>query len=182
MKASSKLLKIAETSELGGKVAKALTEMAANARETHGGLTQSWKLHPERGGVGPRLSGNGKSLDVISENFKYQSKHDAFGAAKRDLGIPYSQQPDAVKSVPLEDKWGKKILDDTGRPIQTREYHFTRLDGSKVVIQDHSAGHKFDQGGIGDQGPHYNVREFDSNTGNAVRNSVVNGAKDHYSY
>ncbi|MCB9228351.1 MAG: hypothetical protein H6618_01935 [Deltaproteobacteria bacterium] len=109
-------------------------------------------------------------------------KKDAFGAAKRDLGIPKGQQPDAVKSVALEDKWGKKILDSNGKVVNTREYHFTRSDGSKVVIQEHSAGHKFGQGGVGDQGPHYNVRPYDTKSGNAARNGAVDGTKDHYSY
>ncbi|MDD9951069.1 MAG: HNH/endonuclease VII fold putative polymorphic toxin [Zetaproteobacteria bacterium] len=113
---------------------------------------------------------------------KYQSKSDAFGAAKRDLGIPKGQQPDVVKSLDLQDKWGNKVLDCNGRVINTREYHYTRADGSKVVIQEHSAGHKFGQGGVGDQGPHYNVRPYDPNTGNGSRNGSVAGTKDHYSY
>ena len=113
---------------------------------------------------------------------KFQSKKDAFGGARRDLGISKHQKPDAVKSVPLEDKWGKKILDSQGKVVNTREYHFTRSDGSIVVIQEHSAGHKFGQGGVGDQGPHYNVRPYDSTSGNAARNGSVPGTRDHYSY
>ena len=124
-------------------------------------------------------AGKAKSSDSVS---KFQSKSDAFRSAKRDLGIPQRQRPDAVKSVPMEDKWGKKILDSNGKVVNTREYHFTRSDGSKVVIQEHSAGHKFGQGGVGDQGPHYNVRPLDPKSGNATRNGAVDGTKDHYSY
>lgn len=68
----------------------------------------------------------------------------------------------------------KKIPGKLGSPLMSREYIFsgkqpgffndkinkelkkTSADG--VVIQDHSHGHKFNDGGIGDQGPHFNSR------------------------
>ena len=37
----------------------------------------------------------------------------------------------------MTDRNGKAILGSDGKPIMTREYTFTRPDGSKVVIQDH---------------------------------------------
>ncbi|WP_407945308.1 HNH/endonuclease VII fold putative polymorphic toxin [Paraburkholderia antibiotica] len=47
--------------------------------------------------------------------------------------------------------------------VLTREYQYTRSDGTVVVIQDHGAGHDFGEGGVGNQGPHFNVRPI-SNT------------------
>ncbi|WP_332846450.1 HNH/endonuclease VII fold putative polymorphic toxin [Pseudomonas lactucae] len=57
----------------------------------------------------------------------------------------------------------------------TREYEFTRENGSKIVIQEHSAGHKFGaKNGAGDQGAHFNLRPIDTpRTGN------IPGTKDH---
>lgn len=46
-----------------------------------------------------------------------------------------------------------------------------------LIIQDHSAGHHFGQGGVGDQGSHFNVRPI----GNP-RTGSVDGTLDHYSY
>ena len=68
---------------------------------------------------------------------------------------------------------GKVILGTNGKPIMTREYTFTRPDGSKVIIQDHSAGHSF--GGVGDQGPHFNVRPPEN-----TRTGKVPGTQSHY--
>jgi hypothetical protein len=59
----------------------------------------------------------------------------------------------------------------------TREYTFTTSDGTKVVIQDHSAGHQFNEGGVGDQGAHFNVRPVEN-----TRNGEINGTKAHYLY
>ena len=48
-----------------------------------------------------------------------------------------------------------------------------------VVIQEHSRGHNY--GGVGDQGPHFNVREFEYNdSGN--RNMTFPGTKEHYGW
>ncbi|MBN6078291.1 type IV secretion protein Rhs [Aggregatibacter actinomycetemcomitans] len=68
------------------------------------------------------------------------------------------------------------ILDANGKPIWTREYQFTRQDGSKVIIQDHSAGHQYSNG-IGNQGSHFNVRPPEN-----VRTGKVSGTKEHYNY
>ncbi len=101
----------------------------------------------------------------------------ALNEAKRDLGIPRSQHPDSVGRVPLVDRNGKNILGTDAKPIMTREYTYTRPDGSKTIIQDHSAGHRFGQGGAGDQGAHFNVRPPEN-----TRTGSVSGAKDHYSW
>ncbi|WP_369012053.1 HNH/endonuclease VII fold putative polymorphic toxin [Erwinia pyrifoliae] len=78
----------------------------------------------------------------------------------------------------MTDRNGNPVLHpSTKQPLWTREYQYTRSDGTKIVIQDHSAGHEFGQGGIGDQGPHFNVRPFDN-----TRTGSVAGTIDHYSY
>ncbi|WP_157116467.1 putative T7SS-secreted protein [Nocardia vaccinii] len=105
------------------------------------------------------------------------SRNEAFRNAKRDLDIPMNQQPDAVTHEPFTDKWGKRILDDNGMPIDVREYTFTRPDGSRVVIQDHGAGHYYGPSAAGNQGPHFNVRpDWDTRHGN------VPGTQDHYPF
>lgn len=112
----------------------------------------------------------------------------ALGQAKRDLGIPRNQQPDMVvrpngtrgqyNSVPMTDRNGRSVLGTNGRPIMTREYQYTRSDGSRVIIQDHSAGHQFGgAGGVGDQGPHLNTRPI-----NDTRNGSVPGTQEHYPF
>lgn len=88
-----------------------------------------------------------------------------------------SQHPDSVARVRLQDKWGQSILDDNGMPIYTREYSFTRPDGSRVVIQDHGAGHYYGPGDPGNQGPHLNVRP-DWNT----RTGKIDGTQEHYPF
>ena len=104
-------------------------------------------------------------------------KKEAFNQARQDVGIPRSQQPDSVKRVPMEDRRGKKILDDRGQAVNTREYTYTRSNGDQVVIQDHSAGHQYDDSGKGDQGPHFNVRPS-----NDTRNGKVEGTRPHYPF
>ena len=99
----------------------------------------------------------------------------AFRGAKRDTGIPTSQQPDSVIRTPLTDRNGKAILGSDGKPTMTREYIYTRPDGSKVVIQDHSAGHSFD--GVRAQGPHFNVRPPEN-----TRTGKVPRTQPHYPF
>ncbi|MBI1906571.1 MAG: PAAR/RHS domain-containing protein [Rhodocyclales bacterium] len=101
----------------------------------------------------------------------------ALNEAKRDLGIPRFQHPENVARVPLTDRNGKAILGADGKPIMTREYTYTMPDGGKVVVQDHSAGHKFGEGGVGDQGSHFNVRPPEN-----TRTGSVPGAQDHYNW
>ncbi|WP_460885254.1 HNH/endonuclease VII fold putative polymorphic toxin, partial [Paractinoplanes abujensis] len=105
------------------------------------------------------------------------SRSAAFRDAKRDLKIPMNKVPDKVERVPMTDKFGNPVLDANKQRIMTREYHFTRDDGSKVVIQDHSAGHQFGEGGVGDQGRHLNVRPGDN-----TRTGKVEGTAQHYEW
>ncbi|NJQ02064.1 HNH/endonuclease VII fold putative polymorphic toxin, partial [Streptomyces zingiberis] len=105
------------------------------------------------------------------------SRNAAFREAKRDLGIPMAQQPDLLEKVSMTDRWGRRIMTDDGSMIFTREYIFTREGGDKVIIQDHSAGHQFGEGGVGDQGSHFNVRPFDR-----PRTGKVGGTAQHYEY
>lgn len=80
------------------------------------------------------------------------------------------------RHIRMKDLQNNEILDEKGKVILTREYEYTRNDGSKVVIQEHSAGHTFGApGGIGDQGGHFNLRPI-SNT----RTGKLPGADDHY--
>uniref|UniRef100_UPI003BA2F89F RHS repeat-associated core domain-containing protein n=1 Tax=Pseudomonas yamanorum TaxID=515393 RepID=UPI003BA2F89F len=117
------------------------------------------------------------------------SRKGAFRQAKRDAKIPMSQEPDmitnprtgAVKQyeiVKMTDINGKNILNDAGKPIYTRVYKYTMTDGSAVLIQDHSAGHRFgSKNGAGDQGAHFNLRPIEK-----PRNGKVPGANEHYSF
>lgn len=101
----------------------------------------------------------------------------ALKEAKRDLGIPRSQHPDATKRVKMTSRDGSSVLGPDGKPIMTREYTYKRPDGSKVVVQDHSAGHQFGEGGVGDQGPHFNVRPAEN-----TRTGAVPGTQGHYGF
>jgi hypothetical protein len=115
------------------------------------------------------------------------SRKGAFRQAKRAAKIPMRQDPDmvvdprtgAVKQyeiVKITDKNGESILNDAGKPIKTRVYKYTKSDGSEVLVQDHSAGHRFgSKGGTGDQGAHFNLRPIEK-----PRNGNIPGAKEHY--
>jgi len=112
----------------------------------------------------------------ITGKSDYDSRRSAFAAARLDARIPSTQQPDQVGKEILRDaRSGKPVLDANGQPVYTREYKYTRSDGSGVVIQEHSDGHDF--GGKGDQGPHFNVRPEENTKTGSVR-----GTHDHYSY
>ncbi|WP_269468747.1 RHS repeat-associated core domain-containing protein [Photorhabdus akhurstii] len=122
-------------------------------------------------------------LGLAGCNAQFNSRKDALRAAKRNAGIPMNQHPSAVKRVPLTDINNHQIMDANHKPIVTREYHFARSDGSKIVIQEHSAGHIYGPPGTpGNQGPHFNVRPFDPKTGNGSRNDKVAGTFEHYEY
>lgn len=77
----------------------------------------------------------------------------------------------------MTDRSGRAIMGANGSPIITREYIFKRNNGDKVIIQDHSAGHYYGEGGVGDQGPHFNARPFDN-----PRTGKVPGTAQHYEY
>ncbi|MDT9691002.1 RHS repeat-associated core domain-containing protein [Streptomyces sp. P9(2023)] len=106
-----------------------------------------------------------------------ETRREAFREAKRDLGIPMSQHPDELRKVPMTNRNGQQVMTDDGRPVITREYIYTRADGSRVIIQDHSAGHYYHEGGVGDQGRHLNVRPIEN-----PRNGHVPGTARHYEY
>ncbi len=117
------------------------------------------------------------------------SRRGAFRKAKLDSGIPKGQQPDIqVDEVSgkqkqftyanMTDRKGNNIFDSSGMPIITREYKYTREDGFILILQDHSAGHKYgDINNRGDQGPHINVRPADDR-----RNGKVKNTSDHYPF
>ncbi|SDK90451.1 HNH/Endo VII superfamily nuclease toxins [Pseudomonas libanensis] len=78
----------------------------------------------------------------------------------------------------MKDMRGREILSNDGKPILTREYEFTRANSQKIVIQEHSVGHKFGApGGLGDQGAHFNLRPIGD-----TRHGKLKGAKDHYNF
>ncbi|EOC3062595.1 RHS repeat-associated core domain-containing protein [Cronobacter dublinensis] len=109
---------------------------------------------------------------------EFASRNAAFRAAKRDAGIPMSQQPSKVEHVPLTDRSGKSFLGEDHLPINTREYTFTRPNGESIVIEDHSAGHIYGPPGTpGNHGPHINVRPISD-----TRNGTVLGTLEHYPF
>ena len=93
---------------------------------------------------------------------------------RRQLGIPISQQPVSQKMIPLTDSAGGWILGGDKKPIMTRELTY-QVNGKNVVIQDHSAGHYYGEGGVGDQPSHHNVRPEEN-----TRTGKVDGMSDHY--
>ncbi|WP_455827938.1 RHS repeat-associated core domain-containing protein, partial [Pseudomonas kilonensis] len=115
------------------------------------------------------------------------SRNGAFRQAKSDAKVPMSQHPDTVfdketggygqfRHVRMKDIRNNEILSNDGKPILSREYEFSREKGSKIVIQEHSAGHKFGApGGAGDQGAHFNLRPIRN-----TRTGKLTGASDHY--
>ncbi len=104
-------------------------------------------------------------------------RHGAFKEAKREAGIPKHQAPDRIYREEMSDRFERKVRDDNGKPIITRNYEYTRPDGTKVVIQDHSAGHQFKDGASGDQGAHLNIRPIYD-----TRHGQVEGTKPHYPF
>jgi len=122
-------------------------------------------------------------LGLTKCNAEFNSRKEALRAAKRDAGIPMTQQPSAVNKIPLTDRSGRQLMDVKHNPISTREYHYTRSDGSKIVIQEHSAGHIYGPPGtLGNQGPHFNPREPDPITGHGSRNMSYPGLPEHYNF
>lgn len=102
---------------------------------------------------------------------------------KQDLDNRSSCQSFVQTIRTLLDINGHKTLDSNYKPIITREYHYTRTDGSKIVIQEHSTGHTYGPPGTqGNQGSHFNTRPYDPESGNGSRNSSVHGASDHYEF
>ena len=160
-----------------------------------GGLNNYYYVPNPTGWVDPLglSSGCPGKKDTSSQNKQNESpppelsRSGAFRQAKTEAGIPRSQNPDPVfdpttgktqqyKYARMTDKAGESILNSDGKPILAREYQFTRADGSKVIIQDHSAGHQYHEpGNKGDQTAHFNLRLIEN-----PRTGKVPGAKDHY--
>lgn len=125
---------------------------------------------------GPTVWGSWPNGQVGSDATQAASRgrNGAFLAARRDLGIPGSEQP-TVRRVMMTDRNGAPVLDANKNPLMTREYVYARPDGSIVVIQDHGAGHYFGEGEVGGQGPHFNVRPSEN-----TRTGHVPGTEEHY--
>jgi len=104
---------------------------------------------------------------------KAATRKQAMSQAKRDAKVPKSQQPLKVEKVKMTDSNKQTVKDSDGKVVNTTEYTHKTTDGNKVVIQDHSAGHK-DFGGDAAK-PHVNVRPA-SNT----KTGKVEGTKEHY--
>ncbi|WP_256257891.1 HNH/endonuclease VII fold putative polymorphic toxin, partial [Pseudomonas citronellolis] len=133
----------------------------------------------------PNPTGWVDPLGLVSENVQcpsslkwkrpdkyFESRQAALRAAKADARVPVSAEPVKVGRVPLEES-GRMLLDSNGVPIMTREYHYTNIDGTRVVIQEHSRGHKeFSEESAAGK-PHFNVREYDEATGNAARTKTL---------
>ncbi|VEH89193.1 HNH/endonuclease VII fold putative polymorphic toxin [Propionibacterium australiense] len=115
----------------------------------------------------------GDAADKKPEVPMRESRRDALRSAKRDAGVPMSEQPSSVERVNMTDKFDRNVLDSDGLPISTREYHYTGQGHDPVVIQDHAAGHVFDDGGS--VGQHFNVRPPEN-----TRTGKVPGTYSHY--
>ncbi len=128
-------------------------------------------------GVSGKLNAKSKSTSSIASGSNknyHESRSASLREIKRQLNIPKTQQPASQKMVPLTDSNGNRILNEIKQPVMTRELTY-EINGKKIVIQDHSHGHDFGEGGIGNQPSHHNVRPE-----NNTRNGKVDGMEDHY--
>jgi hypothetical protein len=108
------------------------------------------------------------------------SRGESFHTAKKDLGVPVSQQPSKTYSEPYLDANKNRIIKD-GKTLESNVYEYKKQNNQKVYIQDHYKGH--DYGGVGDQDPHFNVRPEDpSNPGKPKSTGNLPGSQDHYYY
>ncbi|WP_127560038.1 DUF6531 domain-containing protein [Saccharospirillum alexandrii] len=108
--------------------------------------------------------------------YQGESRQDAFRQAKRDAGIPMSQEPYRVLRPNLEDGYDNRIIDKNGIPVTFREYYYVNSDGTHVAIQEHSLGHQKATPNRGVE-PHFNVRPIDNlNTGSFP------GTHGHYNF
>ena len=112
----------------------------------------------------------------------FASREEALAQIKRDLGIPRCQEPIKQEMVKLRDETGNPILDESKNIVYSRQLTYSvenQFDAggrpiTEVIIQDHSYGHEYSSG-IGNQGPHYNVRP-----GINTKNGKVQGLREHY--
>ena len=70
----------------------------------------------------------------------------AFNEAKRQNGIPTSQQPESTGPN----------LDRRGNPQPGKQYTFRDANGKEVIIRDDAEGHDFGDGDPQNRGPHFN--------------------------
>ncbi len=108
------------------------------------------------------------------------SRRDAFRQAKRDAGIPISQQPE-ISRVKLGDGYGGYVRNANGTPIEVRQYHFTNADEVPVVIQEHSLGH-IKATPLHGAEPHFNIRPVDPVAGNVLDTGSIPGTHGHYNF
>lgn len=120
-------------------------------------------------------SDNSKTAPASQSESSGTSRHEAMNDAKRDAGVPTSQQPEKQERVPVTDSSGRQAMGGDGKPETSREYTHTTGTGEKVVIQDHSQGHTFADGTK--VGPHVNVRPASD-----TRHGQVSGTQSHYMY
>jgi hypothetical protein len=92
------------------------------------------------------------------------SRAGAFRKAKRDNGIPVSQQPSKVETI--KDR-------ATGKPIKV--YTYKNKDGIYIKIRDDRYGHNYGSGNSQNRGPHFNV-------GEVKKPGKPPKLKDHYDY
>jgi hypothetical protein len=108
-------------------------------------------------------------------SYQATSRRDAFRQAKRDAGIPITQDPANLTRPSLLDQ-NKKPIIQKGSPIETRVYHYTNNRGEAVIIQEHSLGHAMAKPAHGAD-PHFNVRPIEQpGTGS------VPGTHGHYNF
>lgn len=90
---------------------------------------------------------------------KSETRSQALKNAKEENGIPKSQQPDrTIKPNTPDGKEAK--LDERN----VRQYEYTNSKGEKVVIREDKPA-TYNDGGKGDQGPHFNAGQNPSKGG-----------------
>ena len=116
----------------------------------------------------------------------YGSRRAAFQDAKRDARIPTTAEPTDVKRIPLtkeaENGGTEFVRDAEGNTVMTREYHYKNIDNERVVIQEHSYGHEDFPSTHASHKPHFNVREYNPETGDAHRTKTfhLKSVANHY--
>ncbi len=60
------------------------------------------------------------AVEEATEQAAHISRRGALRSAKRDAGIPMSQQPSEVRHVEMTDQFGRKIIGRDGKPVRTR--------------------------------------------------------------
>ncbi|RHH66521.1 MULTISPECIES: HNH/endonuclease VII fold putative polymorphic toxin [Vagococcus] len=159
---------------------KATTTGSKNATRN---LANSVKTNPKPGPTPAPTSSSSGGLNMDLQLFTEKlvdkpvlaSRKGALNQAKRDANIPKGQHPDSVIKKPMTkpDFMGGGVLkDSSGKVIMTREYNYTNINGEKIIIQDHSAGHA-----LSGQGAHFIVRPIDK-----PRNGTVEGTLPHYPF